>query len=120
MLTRRDVLLGAIAAGIVRRTGTVAAKASQPATSVNFEVPLGACDCHTHIHGDPAKFPFFAGRVYTPEMAPPEEMATLHKALHVVLPKKVACELRTLHADREVPGQIDRKHDCEKTAPGAP
>ena len=83
MLTRRDVLLGAMAAGIVRRSGTVAAKASQPATTVNFEVPAGACDCHTHIHGDPAKFPFFAGRVYTPETAPPEEMATLHKALHV-------------------------------------
>jgi predicted TIM-barrel fold metal-dependent hydrolase len=58
-------------------------KASQPATQVNFEVPAGACDCHTHIHGDPEKFPFFAGRVYTPEMALPEEMAALHKALHM-------------------------------------
>ena len=59
------------------------AKASQPATPVNFEVPAGACDCHTHIHGDPEKFPFFSGRVYTPEMALPEEMAALHKALHM-------------------------------------
>ena len=59
------------------------AKASQPATAVNFDVPAGACDCHTHIHGDPAQFPFFAGRVYTPEMALPEEMAALHKALHM-------------------------------------
>jgi predicted TIM-barrel fold metal-dependent hydrolase len=50
---------------------------------VNFEVPAGACDCHTHIHGDPDKFPFFAGRAYTPEPALPEQMATLHKALHV-------------------------------------
>jgi predicted TIM-barrel fold metal-dependent hydrolase len=46
-------------------------------------VPAGACDCHTHIHADPAKFPFFAGRVYTPELASPEQMAALHKALHV-------------------------------------
>jgi predicted TIM-barrel fold metal-dependent hydrolase len=58
-------------------------KASQPSTPVNFDVPAGACDCHTHIHGDPAKFPYFAGRVYTPEPASPEEMSALHKALHV-------------------------------------
>ena len=62
---------------------TVLAKAPQPTTPVNFEVPAGACDCHTHIHGDPEKFPFFAGRVYTPELASPEEMAALHKALHI-------------------------------------
>jgi predicted TIM-barrel fold metal-dependent hydrolase len=59
------------------------AKASQPATAVNFDVPAGACDCHTHIHGDPAKFPFFAGRTYTPEPALPEEMAALHKAIRM-------------------------------------
>jgi predicted TIM-barrel fold metal-dependent hydrolase len=58
-------------------------KASQPSTAVNFDVPADACDCHTHIHGDPAKFPFFAGRVYTPGLASPEEMTALHKALHV-------------------------------------
>ena len=57
------------------------AKASQPATKVDFEVPANACDCHTHIHGDTAKFPYFEGRVYTPEAALPEEMAQLHAAL---------------------------------------
>jgi predicted TIM-barrel fold metal-dependent hydrolase len=65
------------------RTHTSLAKASQPATPVDFEVPAGACDCHTHIHGDPEKFPYFPGRAYTPEMALPEEMAALHKALHI-------------------------------------
>ncbi|GAB6999580.1 amidohydrolase family protein [Bradyrhizobium sp. 17-4] len=65
-------------------TGSQASsKAAQPSTPVNFDVPAGACDCHTHIHGDPEKFPFFAGRVYTPEPASPEEMSALHKALHV-------------------------------------
>ena len=59
------------------------AGAAQRATPVNFDVPADACDCHTHIHGDPEKFPFFAGRVYTPEPASPEEMAALHKALHI-------------------------------------
>jgi predicted TIM-barrel fold metal-dependent hydrolase len=58
-------------------------RASQPSSPVSFEVPPGACDCHTHIHGDPETFPFFAGRVYTPEMALPEEMAALHRALSV-------------------------------------
>src|ERR1700694_4852724 len=65
------------------RNRTALATASQPSTPVNFDVPAGACDCHTHIHGDPAKFPFFPGRVYTPELASPEEMTALHKALHV-------------------------------------
>ena len=62
---------------------TVLATAAQPSTPVNFDVPAGAVDTHTHIHGDPAKFPFFAGRTYTPEPASPEEMAALHKALHI-------------------------------------
>ena len=83
MLTRRDILLGAVAAGAAVHFRTGFAKASQSATPVNFEVPSGACDCHTHIHGDPEKFPFFPGRVYTPETALPEEMAALHRALRL-------------------------------------
>jgi predicted TIM-barrel fold metal-dependent hydrolase len=46
-------------------------------------VPAGTCDCHTHIFGEPEKFPFFAGRVYTPEMALAKEMAALHQSLHI-------------------------------------
>ncbi|HYQ93488.1 MAG TPA: amidohydrolase family protein [Burkholderiales bacterium] len=83
MLTRRDILLGAVAAGAAVHLRTSFAKASQPATPVNFDVPAGACDCHTHIHGDPEKFPYFTGRIYTPETALPEEMAALHKALRM-------------------------------------
>ena len=83
MPTRRDVLVGAAAAAALMHTRFGFAKASQPATAVNFDVPAGACDCHTHIHGDPAKFPFFAGRTYTPEPALPEEMAALHKAIRM-------------------------------------
>jgi predicted TIM-barrel fold metal-dependent hydrolase len=59
------------------------AGAAQPATPVNFDVPADACDCHTHIHGEPERFPFFAGRVYTPPTALPREMAALHRALRV-------------------------------------
>jgi predicted TIM-barrel fold metal-dependent hydrolase len=83
MLTRRSILLGSIAAGVLMQNRDVSGKAVQPATPVNFEIPPGACDCHTHIHGDVEKFPFFAGRVYTPEPASPEEMSALHGALHM-------------------------------------
>ncbi len=61
----------------------VLAKASQPATPVNFDVPARSCDCHTHIYGDPVRFPFIAERAYTPQTALPEEMAALHKALGI-------------------------------------
>lgn len=83
MPTRRDILIGALAAGATMHLPKTYARAAQPGTPVNFQVPPGACDCHTHIHGDPARFPYFAGRVYTPEMALPEEMSMLHKALHM-------------------------------------
>jgi predicted TIM-barrel fold metal-dependent hydrolase len=83
MPTRREILIATIAAGATMCMRTSYAKASQPATPVNFDVPAGACDCHTHIHGDPETFPYFSGRVYTPETALPEEMAALHRALRM-------------------------------------
>src|SRR5215469_8649370 len=83
MIMRREFVLGAAAAGVLMQPRLAFSKASQPATNVNFDVPEGACDCHTHIHGDPAKFPWFTQRTYTPEMALPEEMTALHKALRM-------------------------------------
>ena len=83
MLTRRGMMLACIAGGVAMNSRDVLAKAAQPATPVNFDVPDGACDCHTHIHADPEKFPFFAGRVYTPEPASPQEMSELHRALNI-------------------------------------
>ncbi len=82
MLNRRDLLLASAAAAITAQNRNAFAKAAQPATPVKFDMPAGACDCHTHIHL-PEKYPFFAGRVYTPEPASPEEMAALHKALQI-------------------------------------
>jgi predicted TIM-barrel fold metal-dependent hydrolase len=79
-ITRREALIGATALALSRRAF---AKASQPSTAVNFSVPANACDTHTHIFGDPVKFPFWSGRVYTPESALPAEMAALHRALHL-------------------------------------
>jgi predicted TIM-barrel fold metal-dependent hydrolase len=83
MLTRRSMMLASLAAGVTMTSSNAFSRAAQPSTPVNFDVPAGACDCHTHIHGDPEKFPFFEGRVYTPEPASPEEMSALHKALHI-------------------------------------
>src|ERR1700743_1496109 len=83
MLTRRHVLLASGAAGVAINSRDAFSKAAQPSTPVNFDMPAGATDCHTHIHADPEKFPFYSGRVYTPELASPEEMSALHKALHI-------------------------------------
>src|SRR4051795_10712833 len=81
MPTRREVLLATLAAGVALNSRDVFAKAAQPETPVNFDVPAGACDCHTHIHGDMREFPMSPGRVYTPEPALPSEMSELHRSL---------------------------------------
>lgn len=78
MTTRRQVLAAAL--GAARWAG---AKASQPSTKVDFAVPAGACDSHTHIFAAPARFPWWSGRGYTPETASPEEMAAMLEALHM-------------------------------------
>ena len=74
MISRRELLLQAAA---------FLATASQPRTPINFDVPPGACDCHTHLFGDPKRFPMTPSRVYTPEPALVDEMRTLHRALHM-------------------------------------
>jgi predicted TIM-barrel fold metal-dependent hydrolase len=82
MLTRRNFLAGA-AAGFLIRSDCGFAKAAQPSTPVNFEIPPHACDTHTHYYGDSRKFPLSPVHVYTPEGLRPEEMSALHRALHI-------------------------------------
>jgi predicted TIM-barrel fold metal-dependent hydrolase len=84
MLTRREVLKAA--AGVAAFIGSArpaSAAAPQPRTKVNFDVPPGACDCHVHVFGDPQKYPFFAGRTYTPEPATTDELKRSLAALHM-------------------------------------
>lgn len=57
--------------------------APQVQTQLNFDMPAGACDCHTHIFGNPAEFPLSSTRTYTPEPALPGEMAAFHKRLSI-------------------------------------
>ncbi len=86
MFTRREVLRSGIAAGVAGLVGPVArrfAAAPQPRTKVNFDVPPGACDCHVHVFGDPKKYPFFAGRTYTPPVASVDELRQLLAALRL-------------------------------------
>jgi predicted TIM-barrel fold metal-dependent hydrolase len=85
-LTRRDFVKQGVmvsAAVSTRQPRGTRESASQPSTRVNFKVPAGACDCHTHIFGDPARFPFSPGRTYTPEPASVDELRKLHQALHI-------------------------------------
>jgi predicted TIM-barrel fold metal-dependent hydrolase len=87
MLSRRRFLIGAVAAGamaVVRPPASVRATASQPSTPVNFAVPKGACDCHTHIFCDPQRFPRAHPRSDSSfEPASVEENRALHRALHM-------------------------------------
>src|SRR5215472_664905 len=70
MVTRRTFLLALFAA-------------SQPSTKVAFDVPAGACDCHTHVFGDPARFPFWSERTYTPPPATAADWEALHRKLRI-------------------------------------
>lgn len=82
MVTRREVLIAGMVAGTFLRTQKVAANAPQANTAVNFAMPEGACDCHTHVY-IPERFPLSPNRTFTPLPALPEEMARLHRALKV-------------------------------------
>lgn len=53
------------------------------AAQVAFEVPAGACDCHTHVFGDPARFPFWSGRTYSPPVADVAAWKDVHRALGI-------------------------------------
>ena len=84
MLTRRAMLgqVSAAASAVwVMRAGVAAGAVG--GTPVDFDVPRGACDCHVHVFGDPAKFPFAEKRVYTPPQASVEQLLELQRDLHL-------------------------------------
>ena len=51
--------------------------------AIDFAVPPGACDCHTHVFGPNILFPHDPARKYTPGEASAVEMIALHRALKV-------------------------------------
>lgn len=77
------MILGTVAPALFAPIERSFAKASQPSTRVNFEVPANACDCHAHIYGERRQFPLLADRDYTPDTSVPSEMTRLHRALHI-------------------------------------
>lgn len=82
MLSRRQTLaLAAAGVALTDRTASAADAAPTVGTPVDFDVPPGACDCHVHVIPDPAKFPFWEGRVYTPPVDPPDGLLALQHAL---------------------------------------
>lgn len=54
-----------------------------PRHKPKFSMPRGSCDAHCHIFGPAARFPYAAGRSYTPEDAPKEALEALHAQLGV-------------------------------------
>lgn len=60
-----------------------APEGSAARTTVGFEVPRGGCDCHVHVFGDPARFPYAEKRVYTPQQASVEDLLQLQHDLHL-------------------------------------
>jgi predicted TIM-barrel fold metal-dependent hydrolase len=52
-------------------------------TPANFDVPRNACDCHVHVFGPNARYPFWPGRSYTPGEASIDELKALHRALGI-------------------------------------
>jgi len=52
-------------------------------TPLTFAVPPGACDCHTHVFLDPARYPFAPGRAYTPPPATVEQLLDLQARLQM-------------------------------------
>ena len=86
MLNRRQALAAAFSAsGALAGASARAAPATAPSvkTPVSFAVPAGACDTHVHVFPDTAKFPMFAGRVYSPPIATAQDLLELQHALHM-------------------------------------
>ena len=49
----------------------------------NFTPPPDACDCHVHVFGPQAVFPFSPQRSYTPEDCTFEDLMKMHAALGI-------------------------------------
>jgi len=83
--SRREALRTSIVAGLAVASGRPRRllSARQSLTPVNFQVPARACDCHVHIFGDTARFPFSPARTYTPPPALVPDLLARHRLLHM-------------------------------------
>jgi len=79
MITRRLGLAMAATLPFAAR----AAEAPTVHTPLAFTPPPGSTDTHVHVIPDPAQFPFWAGRAYTPPVATAMDLLTLQQALQL-------------------------------------
>ena len=70
--------MAGVSAAVTSRTAL--ATASQPGTPLNFDVPPNATDCAVHVY-EPARFPYWEGRSYTPEPASLDELRQVLRTL---------------------------------------
>ncbi|MBI5069001.1 MAG: amidohydrolase family protein [Deltaproteobacteria bacterium] len=56
---------------------------ARPVQPPRLALPPGACDCHNHVFGPAALFPYGQPRSYTPPDAPVAEYVALHRTLGV-------------------------------------
>jgi len=59
---------------------TTTGVASTVRTTIDFDIPNGACDCHVHVF-DPTRFPYDKERIYTPPKASLDDLRSLQAAL---------------------------------------
>jgi predicted TIM-barrel fold metal-dependent hydrolase len=50
---------------------------------IQFQLPVGACDCHTHIFGPVEQYPYWTERTYTPDDSTIEQLRDLHLSLGI-------------------------------------
>ncbi|NIE82306.1 MULTISPECIES: amidohydrolase family protein [unclassified Burkholderia] len=48
-----------------------------------FRLPAGSCDCHVHVFGPQASYPFSEARSYTPEDCTADDLDLLHRRLGI-------------------------------------
>ena len=59
-------------------------KPPDPATRTpRYRLPPGACDAHCHVFGPAGRYPYAAGRAYTPPDAPLAELQRVHRTIGV-------------------------------------
>ena len=57
--------------------------AIQEQEMIQFSMPEGACDCHTHIFGPVDRYPYWVDRTYTPADASVDQLNLLHQSLGI-------------------------------------
>ncbi|MFT4066301.1 amidohydrolase family protein [Paraburkholderia sp.] len=67
--------------------------------ALSFTLPAGACDCHAHIYGPPERYPYRAGRRYTPA---PVGLAEYRAVLATPGVKRAVIVQPTIYHDNQI------------------